>query len=145
MGNVASTLFCARYEYLISHTPEEEISMNNRIVLSLHNEMYVIHCDKVLYMEADDHYTHIVYISGAKFMVPFGLSELEKRIGSVMSDAKFLIRFGRKYIINMRHVFHVNTVRQVVVLTDGNGNNISVSLPKNILRNIIEAISNPDG
>lgn len=78
-------------------------------------------------------------------MVPFGLSELEKRIGSVMSDAKFLIRFGRKYIINMRHVFHVNTVRQVVVLTDGNGNNISVSLPKNILRNIIEAISNPDG
>lgn len=78
-------------------------------------------------------------------MVPFGLSELEKRIGSVMSDAMFLIRFGRKYIINMRHVFHVNTVRQVVVLTDGNGNNISVSLPKNILRNIIEAISNPDG
>ena len=83
-------------------------------------------------------------MSGAKFMVPFGLSELEKRIGSVMPDAKFLVRFGRKYIINMRHVFHVNTVRQVVVLTDGNGNNVSVSLPKNILRNIIEAISNPD-
>lgn len=116
--------------------------MNNRIVLSLHNEMYVIHCDQVLYMQADDHYTHIVYTSGAKFMVPFGLSEMEKRIDDVMEGSeKYLKRFGRKHIINIRRVFHVNTVRQVVVLTDDSANNVSVSLPKNILRSIIETMS----
>lgn len=115
--------------------------MNNRIVLSLHNEMYIIDCERVLYMQADDHYTHIVYLSGAKFLVPFGLSELEKRIDSVMPDNKFLVRLGRKYIINMNHVFHVNTMKQIVLLTDSNGNNFSVSLPKPILRNIIEKMN----
>lgn len=117
---------------------------DNRIVLSLHNEMFVVTCDNVLYMQADDHYTHIVYISGAQFMVPFGLSELERRITEVTAGEPFLVRMGRKFIINMRHVFHVNTVRQVAVLSDANGKNYSISLPKPVLRGIIERLGNKD-
>lgn len=136
-----TTLFLCLIQTIMNNKPKKRIPMNNKIVLCLHNEVYVIHCESVLYMQADDHYTHIVCMSGARFMVPFGLSELEKRLDTVMTDDKFLIRVGRKYIINMRHVFHVNTVKQVAVLADSNGNNYSVSLPKPILRNIIERLS----
>ena len=115
--------------------------MKMRIVLSSYNEMYVIHCDSVLYMQADDHYTHVTYISGAHFMVPFGLSEVEKRLDALSAEERFLIRVGRKYIINLHHIFHVNTVKQVALLADANGKNHSLILPKPILRNLIEMLS----
>ena len=112
-----------------------------RIILSSYNEMYVIHCDSVLYMQADDHDTHVTYVSGAHFMVPFGLSEVEKRLHALAADDRFLIRVGRKYIVNLRHIFHINTVKQVVLLADANGKNHSLTLPKPILRNLIEMLS----
>ena len=112
-----------------------------RIVLSSYNEMYVINCNSVLYMQADDHYTHVTYISGAHFMVPFGLSKVEQYLHALDADERFLIRVGRKYIINIHHVFHVNTVKQVILLADANGKNHSLTLPKQILRNLIEMLS----
>ena len=112
-----------------------------RIVLSSYNEMYVIHCDSVLYMQADDHYTHVTYISGAHFMMPFSLSKVEQYICALDTDERFLVRVGRKYIINLHHVFHVNTVKQIVLLADANGKNHSLTLPKQILRNLIVMLS----
>ena len=112
-----------------------------KIVLSSYNEMYVINCNSVLYMQADDHYTHVTYISGAHFMVPFGLSKVEQYLHALDADERFLIRVGRKYIINLHHVFHVNTVKQVILLADANGKNHSLTLPKQILRNLIEMLS----
>ena len=112
-----------------------------RIVLSSYNEMYVIHCDSVLYMQADDHYTHVTYISGAHFMMPFSLSKVEQHIHALDTDERFLVRVGRKYIINLHHVFHVNTVKQVVLLADAKGKHHSLTLPKQILRNLIEMLS----
>ena len=112
-----------------------------KIVLSSYNEMYVINCNSVLYMQADDHYTHVTYISGAHFMVPFGLSKVEQYLHALDADERFLIRVGRKYIINIHHVFHVNTVKQVILLADANGKNHSLTLPKQILRNLIEMLS----
>ena len=120
------------------------IEANNtmmKIVLSSYNEMYVINCNSVLYMQADDHYTHVTYISGAHFMVPFGLSKVEQYLHALDADERFLIRVGRKYIINIHHVFHVNTVKQVILLADANGKNHSLTLPKQILRNLIEMLS----
>lgn len=112
-----------------------------RIVLSSYNEMYVIHCDSVLYMQADDHYTHVTYISGAHFMMPFSLSKVEQHIHALDTDERFLVRVGRKYIINLHHVFHVNTVKQIVLLADANGKHHSLTLPKQILRNLIVMLS----
>ena len=112
-----------------------------RIVLSSYNEMYVIHRDGVLYMQADDHYTRVTYISGAHFMMPFSLSKVEQYICALDTDERFLVRVGRKYIINLHHVFHVNTVKQVVLLADANGKHHSLTLPKQILRNLIVMLS----
>jgi hypothetical protein len=73
----------------------------NIISLNTYNELYVIDCDVVMYLQADDHYTIVNYLSGAHFMVPFGLSVLEDSIQECCSNDKFLVRLGRKYIINI--------------------------------------------
>ena len=114
--------------------------MNSTISLCAHNELYVIDCNKVMYMQADDHYTHVYYLSGNHFMVPYGLSTVMGLLDEKFPDEPFLIRVGRTYVINTRVVFHINTVKQIVVLADSHGNNHSIHLPKQILRDLIESL-----
>ena len=78
-------------------------------------------------------------------MMPFSLSKVEQHIHALDTDERFLVRVGRKYIINLHHVFHVNTVKQVILLADANGKNHSLTLPKQILRNLIEMLSGETG
>jgi len=106
--------------------------------------MYVIDLDRVIYLQADDHYTHVYYTSGTHFMVPFGLSKVEAAISGKLSDDKFLVRLGRKYIVNTRRVFHVNSVKQVVQLTDDHGTNHALRLPKPILHMLMQMLDSSD-
>ena len=99
--------------------------------------MYIVDCEKVIYLEADDHYTHVHYLTGAHFMVP----EVMSSVDNVLSNDSFLLRLGRKYVVNLRAVFHVNTVKQVLVLSDNHGNSYSLNLPKATLRQLIDIMS----
>lgn len=114
------------------------VVMKKKVCFSTYNELFVLDCEKVIYLEADDHYTHVYYLTGAHFMVPFGLSDVMDVIDKVFSDDPFLVRLGRKYVVNLRAVFHVNTVKQVLMLSDSHGNNHSLHLPKATLRQLID-------
>ena len=106
-----------------------------RISFSLHNELFVIDCEKVLYMQADDHQ------SGLHFMLPFGMSKVTEAVEKAMGEERFLQRFGRKFLINLRCIFHVNTVKQTLLLADAQGRNISLTLPKQTLRALIDMLA----
>lgn len=111
-----------------------------RVCFASHNELFVIDCEMVLYMQADDHYTHVYYRTGLHFMLPFGMSKVMEAVDKAMGKDRFLLRFGRKYIVNLFCIFHVNTVKQTLVLADAQGRNVSLSLPKSALRAIIEML-----
>ena len=64
--------------------------MQTNISFSTYNEMYIVDCEKVIYLEADDHYTHVHYLTGAHLMVPFGLSEVMSSVDNVLSNDSFL-------------------------------------------------------
>ena len=51
-----------------------------RLCLNMHDELYVIDLGQTIYFMADDHYTHVYYSNGVRFMVPFGLSRVEERL-----------------------------------------------------------------
>lgn len=114
--------------------------MGEKLFLNACNEIYVIDLEKVLYLQADDHYTVVNLSSGMHFMVSFGLSYVENAINDTIQGEKYLIRLGRKYIINIRKVFQVNTVKQVVLLNDDNGNLSTVHLPKPVLRELMDLL-----
>lgn len=111
------------------------------VTFTSHNEMYLVDCENVLYMQADDHYTHVYYLTGAHFMMPFGLAEATETIYETLKDNRFLVRLSRKYLVNIRTVFHINTVKQILVLADAHGNNISIHLPKQTLRELIQRLA----
>lgn len=114
--------------------------MQNRLCFSVYGELYVVNLDMVMFFQADDHYTHVYYASGTHFMIPFGLSKVETSVAGKFTDGTHFVRLGRKYIINTRRIFHVNAVRQVVLLTDDHGTNHTLHLPKPVLRQLMDML-----
>lgn len=120
------------------------MQQDSLLYLSAYDELYVIDLDKVLYMQADDHYTDVYYASGTHFLLPFGLVKIESRLTSVDSERFRLMRLGRKYIVNLRRVFRINTVKESIFLSDDLGNNISLHISKPVLRSLIDSMKSKD-
>lgn len=118
--------------------------MATRICFTVYGELFNVDLEEVMFFQADDHYTHVYLLSGLHFLIPFGLSKVESAIAEAVPSGNVHLRMGRKYIINMRSVFHVNVVNQVVRLSDNHGGVSSISLPKPILRRIIEYLDGND-
>ena len=113
------------------------MSQEANLCLSAHDELYIIDLEKVLYMKADDHYTNVYLATGAHFLVPFGLGQIETAINNRPDASPHLLRLGRKYIVNARRIFRVNTVKELLYLTDDEGNNVSLHINKPVLRSLI--------
>ena len=120
------------------------MQQDSLLYLCAYDELYVIDLDKVLYMQADDHYTDVYYASGTHFLLPFGLVKIESRLTSVDSERFRLMRLGRKYIVNLRRVFRINTVKESIFLSDDLGNNISLHISKPVLRGLIDSMKGKD-
>ena len=74
-------------------------------------------------------------------MIPFGLSKVEAAVDEKLADDKYFMRLGRKYMVNIRRVFHVNAIKQIVLLVDDHGNNYTLHLPKPVLRLLMDRLS----
>lgn len=111
------------------------------LCLSGHDELYIIDLNQVLYMQADDHYTNIYYASGTNFMIPYGLGRLEEVIRGSGCEAGYLLRLGRKYIVNTNRIFRISTIRDNLYLSDNHGNHVSLHISKPVLRSLIEYMS----
>ena len=116
--------------------------MQQQLCLMAHDEVYVIDLSQVLYMQADDHYAHIHYASGGHMMVPYGLSKIEQALAESYLEAASLRRLGRKYIVNLRRICRINTMKEQLFLSDNTAGTVCLHIPKNILRDLISAVQN---
>ena len=128
----------ARMEHFITDN-----AMDSRLCLTAHDEMFIIDLQKVLYFEADDHYAHVYYASGTHFMVPYGLSKIEAALAQKGDEAEALQRMGRKYIVNTRRIFRVNTITETISLSDDQGGNTVLHISKTVLRAFLDSIIQP--
>lgn len=111
------------------------------LCLSAYDELYIIDLNRVLYMQADDHYTDVYYSSGAHFLVPFGLVKVEASLEQMPEARLFMLRLGRKYIVNTRRIFRINTVKETLFLTGDDGNTVALHVSKPVLRSLIDMLS----
>lgn len=112
--------------------------MATNLCLGTHDELYLVNLDLVMYFQADDHYSHVCYASGATFMLSHGLLKIESSIAEQYPLQSNFYRLGRKYIINTSFLFHVNTIKQIVMLADMNGKVHSLHISKPALRELID-------
>lgn len=87
---------------------------------------------------ADDHYTDVLYSTGANFMIPFGLNQIEDLLAS-MAITSFK-RIGRKCIVNMDAVHSISTSKQQLTLFTGTGKLVALHLSKSALRELMDSL-----
>jgi DNA-binding LytR/AlgR family response regulator len=108
-----------------------------KLHLSNRDELFVIHLDKVLFFEADDHYTLVQYVSGGKFMVPFNLSNILDRLG----DSPQFVRVGRSHIVNLSFIHHLNATKQMLMLGEDPDHAVKLHLSRPMLRTLMAKVS----
>lgn len=112
------------------------------LCLSLHDELYLIDLQQTLYFMADDHYTHVFYASGLRFMVPFGLSRIEERLAlQAIRHPHSFIRLGRKHIVNLAAILNVSATKQQLTLLAQGGKTVSIQVSKPVLRDLLATLS----
>lgn len=106
-----------------------ELYLRNR------DEMYIVNLGNLIYLEADDHYTYAFYATETRILYPFSLSRFEAQLVQ-LSDTPYIIRVGRRYMINLKYICRINNVRQEVMFFTNKGTH-SIKVSKDAVKELI--------
>lgn len=109
--------------------------------LSNRDEVFIIRLEKVLFFEADDHYTRVQCITGSKFMVPFNLSTIQERL----TEATEFLRIGRSYIVNTTTIRHLSATKQTVTFGDEPEHSVTLHLSRPMIRSLMNQLAPKKG
>ena len=103
------------------------------------DELYRIDMRSIVYIEADGNYTHIVLRNGQRGTVCVSLMQMQGILDAKLEEhAAIFARVGKRYIINLQYVYHINSQKQHLSLSDGISFNYETSLSKEALRGLKE-------
>lgn len=105
------------------------------LFLNSRDELLRLDINNIVYFEADGNYTNIVTKNGLKSVVCSNLSQMKIMLSErVKEEASIFARVGKKYIVNMRHIYSINTIRQQLTLSDGANFQFTLSIGKDALK-----------
>ncbi len=108
------------------------------ITIANRDEMFVIHLDTVAYFRAEGHYSTVFYLSGARLLVPCGLSKVREKIQSVAGGyGDAFLPMGRSLLVNRHAVCCLNSAKETMLLHGTGGQIISVHVPKSVIRSVM--------
>lgn len=107
------------------------------LFLNSRDEFLRIDISNIAYFEADGNYTNIVSVNRLKGVVCTNLAQMQKYLSDKLrEDASIFARVGKKYIINQRYVYSINTLRQQVILSDGASFSYQLTIGKEALKEL---------
>lgn len=86
----------------------------------------------------DDHYTHIYYDTGDCIMLPIALSKLEVLLLESPETTDTLVRVGRKYIVNVDYLVHVNVQKRTIDLRGKLGKYVKLKVSRSAYQNLMD-------
>lgn len=106
-----------------------------KLCVNTRDEMLVLELDKVAYFKAEGNYTQVVFISGQRSVLSFGLCKVEAMIAEFAKTNKCnFVRVGRSHIINQSYLFHVNVLRQKITLSDCDNHTHTILISREVLK-----------
>lgn len=111
-----------------------------KLYFNTRDELVCIETDLVAVIQANGNYSRVVYITKREFMLTNGISKLETVFQSSNNKKNKFVRLGRSFIINHAYFQKIDLVKQLLILCDGDKNEIRISLPKQILKSYKTAI-----
>lgn len=103
------------------------------------DELYRIDMQNIVYIEADGNYTHIVLRNEKRGTVCMSLMQMQNVLNEKLKEhAAVFARVGKRYIINLQYVYHINSLKQQLTLSDGSTFCYDICLSKEALRTLKE-------
>lgn len=112
-----------------------------KLYFNTRDELSCIETDAIAVVQANGNYSRIVYITKKEVILTTGISKLEKTLKTFNGKKNRFIRLGRSFIINHSYLAKVDVLKQTLILSDNDKNEIRVSIPKNILKSYKNAIA----
>lgn len=113
----------------------------SKLFFNTRDELSCIETDLIAVVQANGNYSRVVYITKKEVALTTSISKLEENLKSYNSKKNRFIRLGRSYIINHSYLTRIDVLKQVLVLSDNDKNEIRVPIPKNILKSYKNAIA----
>lgn len=105
-----------------------------KLYFNTRDELKCIETDLVAVVLANGNYSRVVYITKREVTLTTGISKLEVMLKKYNSKNNRFIRLGRSCIINHSYLVRIDVLKQMLVLSDNDKNEIRVTIPKNILK-----------
>lgn len=111
------------------------------LFLNSRDELFRLNISKIVYFEADGNYTHFVLNDKAKGAVCMNLAEMQRMLSeSLHEDARIFARVGKRHIVNLNYVYHINVLRQKMILSDGEVFYYPLDISKEALKTLKEML-----
>lgn len=98
------------------------------------DELTCIDSDLVAVVQANGNYSRVVYITKREIVLTQGISKMEEILKMYNSNSNRFIRLGRSIIVNHSFLQKIDVLKQQLVLSDGDKNEIRITIPKQILK-----------
>jgi len=112
-----------------------------KLYINTRDELSCVETDMIAVVQANGNYSRVVYITKKEVTLTTGISKLEETLKSYNGKKNRFIRMGRSFIINHAYLTRVDVLKQILILSDNDKNEIRVPIPKNILKSYKNAIA----
>ncbi|WP_288319202.1 LytTR family DNA-binding domain-containing protein [Xylanibacter caecicola] len=115
--------------------------MKNYIYFNTRDELLRIDTSKIVYFEADGNYTNIFFENKTQTQISLNLSQMQQLLSRYLNErARIFARIGKRHIININYIFHIQVLRQNLTLSNGSTFSYNVSISKEALRQLKDMI-----
>lgn len=118
--------------------------MGTNVFFNSRDELFRVNLSYIVYFEADGNYTRFVSANGLSNMIYMNLGKIEEFLSlrsSKSAATQSFARVGKSYIINLKYIYSVNTLKQELILSDQHSFSVKLPLPKIALKKLKELIS----
>ena len=117
-------------------TKTKHIFFNSR------DELYRVDLLSIVYFEACGNYTQFVSVNGLTDMVCINLGKMEQFLAlREKEESSSFVRIGKSYILNLKYVYKINTLKQELTLSDQRTFQYTLSISKIALKALKDLIS----
>lgn len=96
---------------------------STHLYFNTRDELLKVPLSQVVYFEAEGNYTSIYFRNGLQSQVLASLNTIESLISNSFKlqnqdEHLAFIRIGRRYIVNIEYIYHINIPKQKLLLSD---------------------------
>ncbi len=111
------------------------------IFFNSRDQLLRIGIDDIVYFEADGNLTYIITANKLRGVVNMNLGKMEQFLAAHFGKgASSFMRIGKKFIINMQHIYLINVPKQKLVLSDYRTFALQLSVSKEALKKVKELV-----